>query len=169
MRFAGAVIAFVLTTGHAAAQPTRWLITPEGLGPVRIGMTRPQVSAALGVRLRGEPIDDASRCIEMGASRLPGVTFMFEGGRLTRISIHDAARVTTPRGIGLGATAAQVRRAYPRGLRSEPHEYRAPPARYLTYWTRPSARGVRFETDERQRVTVIHAGAASIAYVEGCA
>jgi hypothetical protein len=168
MRTLIAAILMGLTTG-AAAQPGNWRLTPEGYGPVRIGMTRAQVERTLASPLRGEAIEDASVCIEMNARRgHPGIFFMFEDGRLTRVSASDGARATTPRGVGVGATEAQVRRAYPRGLRSEQHEYVPAPARYLTFWQSRS-RGVRFATDERRRVRTIHVGGPSIQYVEGCA
>jgi len=150
----------------APAQAGGAPLTPDGLGAVRIGMTRAQVIRIVGP-LEGEELTPG--CIEMEPAR--GWThtwFMFEEGRLTRISIGESNRIRTPRGIGIGSTETQVRRAYGRGLRSEPHTYQEPPARYFTFWTRPGARGVRFETDATRRVRTIHAGGPSIEYVEGC-
>ena len=165
-----AAMAGLMLVCPAVAQQREWRLTPEGYGPARIGMTQAQVSSALRVRLEGEALDDANSCIEMDApAALPGVYFMFVDRRLSRISLTEPSRATTPRGIGIGATEAQVRRAYPRGLRRESHEYAGSPASYLTYWVRPEARGVRFETDTRRRVTTIHAGSDSITAVEGCA
>jgi hypothetical protein len=69
----------------------------------------------------------------------------------------------------MGATAAAVRRAYGKGLKAEPHYYEDRPAEYLTFWTVPRKRGVRFETDSKRRVQTIHAGTAAIELVEGCA
>ena len=162
-------LCLMTTAASAAAQTGGWRITPDGYGPVRIGMTRAQAEAALRTPLEGEAIDDAAVCIEMSPTRgHRGVYLMFLNNRLSRVSIGEEGQVRTPRGIGIGATEAQVRRAYPRGLRSEVHEYRALPARYLTFWLRPG-RGVRFETGEDRRVNIIHAGNESIQYVEGCA
>jgi hypothetical protein len=133
-------------------------------------MTRQQVASALHTRLTGEPIQDERSCIELvPAGPDQGLWFMFEDFKLTRISIAKPSRVTTPRGIGIGATAGQVRRAYARGLVAEPHHYEGSPAQYLTYWTKPGKRGVEFETDRQRRVQTIHAGTSSIGYVEGCA
>ena len=154
----------------APAQPPGWRLTPDGYGPVRIGMTRAQVSSALSIRLEGEAIEDEEACIEMGAAQgYEGLYFMFEGGRLTRLSVGAPNRATTPRGIGIGATAAQVRRAYGPALRAETHTYHGRPAEYLTFWTRRDRAGVRFETGPDRRVETIHVGSGSIQYIEGCA
>jgi hypothetical protein len=154
----------------AQAQATGWRLTPDGYGPVRIGMTRAQVSSALATRLEGDAIEDEEACVEMAAAQgYRGFYFMFEHGRLSRISATEPSQATTPLGVGIGAAAARVRRAYGPAMRAETHEYLGRPAEYLTLWTRGSARGIRFETDSDRRVTAIHVGGASIRYVEGCA
>ena len=154
----------------APAQAPAWRLTPDGYGPARIGMTRAQVSAALSIRREGDAIEDADACIEMGAAEgYRGIYFMFEGGRLSRISASESSRATTQHGVGIGATAAQVRRAYGPGVRSETHTYLGRPAEYLTFWTRRNAKGIRFETGTDRRVETIHVGNASIQYIEGCA
>jgi hypothetical protein len=155
----------------AAPAPGSWPLTPLGWGPAKIGMTRAQVARVLGVPLRGTAIESVDVCVEQSArgSAYSGVIFMFENKRLSRISTGSQSRVRTPSGIRVGATAAQVRRAYGRKLQAEPHKYLAKPAEYLTYWTVPAKRGVRFETGEGRRVERIHAGGPSIEYVEGCA
>jgi hypothetical protein len=163
--------AVALSATSALAQPRPWHLTPDGYGPVRIGMTRAQVERALNVRLEGEPVDDANVCIEMGAERGEhrDLIFMFLERRLSRIAAIDASRVTTPRGIGIGATAAQVRRTYGRGLLAEEHTYIGRPAEYLTFWTVRNRRGVRFSTGTDRRVETIIAGNDSIQLIEGCA
>ena len=150
----------------AAAAP---FLTPDGWGTVRIGMTEAQVAKALGAKLDGEALDDEYTCVEKAAAAYPDMWFLFEGGKLSRISIGEKIRITTPRGIGIGATADQVRKSYPGGLVAEPHYYLGLPAEYLTYWTVAKKRGVRFETDTKRRVETIHAGLDSIRLVEGCA
>ena len=167
-RVGGAALAVMLATASPAApRASDWRITPDGLGPVRIGMTRAEVTRAVGSPLRGEELTEG--CIEMEAARgWPGTSFMFEDGRVTRISIHSGSRARTPRGIAIGAGEAEVQRAYGSRLEREVHTYVGRPALYLTYWTVPERKGVRFETNERRRVETIHAGGASIAYIEGC-
>jgi hypothetical protein len=150
------------SSGAAAAAAPRWPLTVDGWGPVRIGMSQAQVARVLKTRLTGQAIEDEDTCVEKGSSKYPGVFFMFEGGKVSRVSVSEPSRVRTPSGIGIGATAAEVRRAYPKGLHAETHEYLDRPAEYLTFWTIPNKRGVRFETDLKRRVQVIHAGTSSI-------
>jgi len=158
-----------LALALAAAAVPAWPLTPDGWGPVKIGMRRAEVERSLHIKLEGEPIEDENICVEKVSQARPGMVFLFEEGRLTRISIGEPSKIITPRGIGVGAAAAEVRRTYRKGLKSEAHHYEGKPAEYLTYWTKPGVRGVRFETDDKRRVETIHAGGPSIEYVEGCA
>ena len=133
-------------------------------------MSRAQVERALHSKLEGEPLDDEESCIEMKPTgRDDGMWFMFEGFKLTRISITEPSKVATPRGVGIGSSAEEVRTAYRKGLKVEPHYYEDLPSEYLTFWTKPGERGVRFETNSKRQVQTIHAGTESIEYVEGCA
>ncbi|MEO5772504.1 MAG: hypothetical protein ABIQ32_00110 [Sphingomicrobium sp.] len=153
----------------AATQLQAWHLSPHGLGPVRIGMSQAQVSRSLRAKLSGEAIVSENECVEKTAGSFPGLTFLFERGRLGRISVSKPSRITTARGMGVGAVSSQVRRAYGRALKVEPNFYEELPAQYLTYWAVPKKRGIRFETSSNGRVYVIHAGDQSINYVEGCA
>lgn len=165
MSLLGAVL---LLSAAAGAERGHYVLTPNGLGPVRIGMTQKQVVDAIGGKLEGEAIESDDVCAEKESTALNGVAFLFEDGKLTRISLAEGTDVTTPRGIGPGATASAVRRAYA-GIASEPNTYIEAPAEYLTFWTLRDKKGVRFEVNEKRQVYVIHAGGASIQYVEGCA
>jgi hypothetical protein len=166
-----ALAAAMLLSAAASAETPSWKLTPMGWGPARIGMTRAQVSKALKVELEGDAFDNVDSCLELfGANdSLPGLFFMFENGKLTRISAIEPSPVATPRGMHVGSTVEDVRKAYGAGLKEEPHKYVDAPAEYLTFWPKPGKYGVRFETDTQGRVESIHAGTASIQYVEGCA
>lgn len=156
-----------LALAASAPPPPGTLLTPDGLGPVRIGMSRDEVVRVLGSPLEGEELTEG--CIEMQpASGYNGVTYMFEEGRLTRISIGLDSGIAAPRGIRAGATEADVMRAYGSAVEREQHTYQEPPAAYLTVWSETEGRGLQFETDEARRVDTVHAGGASIRYVEGC-
>lgn len=159
----------ILALALAAAAQPKWVLTPDGLGPVKMGMTLAEVTKLLGGTMTGAAIESDDICVEKDNSKLPGVGFMFEDRKLTRISLSADSKIATPRGVRAGMSAAAVRKAYPKGLLSEGNAYIDPPAEYLTYWTVKGKRGVRFETDEKRKVYVIHAGTGSIQYIEGCA
>lgn len=184
-----------LPPATAALQPTVTstsdVITPEGLGALRIGMSQTEALATLGSGwVLDDPIDDPNGCRTIGqgtADDRGAVYVMLDAGRVVRVSVSgmgDNRRSTTvrsDRGVGLGATEDEVRRAYGDQLQAEGHRYLGPTAQYLTVWTRgapasadvltedPAARGIRFVTGDDRRVQEIHAGGPAIQYVEGCA
>jgi hypothetical protein len=163
-----------------AAEP---VLTAEGYGPLRIGMTRAEVVAALGEDRNPNAIGgaDPEACDEFHPARAPeGLLVMIENGRLSRISLVRESRVKTDPGLTLGGTAAAVRAAYGPALRAEPHKYEDAPAQYLTAWAKDSpkgagattpetARGLRYVVGADGKVQSIIAGGPSIQYVEGCA
>lgn len=157
----------LLLLGGIAA--SSWVLTPQGLGPVKLGMSRQQVAAAVGGTLEGAAIESDDICVEKESTALPGVGFMLEDTKLTRISLAEGSRIATLRGIRVGAGASAVREAYGPKLKSEPNTYIEAPAEYLTYWVRPNRSDIRFEVDKKRKVYVIHAGSQSIQYIEGCA
>ena len=143
-------------------------------------MTRAEVTQALGDDANPGAVGgaDPEQCDQYHPARAPqGLMVMLEKGVLTRITLMREATVKTDLGLGLGATAAQVKAAAPGGVVS-PHKYEAAPAEYVTVWSPPrqddyvqdpAARGVRYEIAADGKVAQIHAGGPSIQYVEGCA
>ncbi|MDX2277124.1 MAG: hypothetical protein NW206_16880 [Hyphomonadaceae bacterium] len=150
------------------------VLTVEGYGSVRIGMTLEQARAATGAALdqgAGVTDEDAEYCQEQRWTLADGdkLYLMFEQNRLTRITADSGApHVRTAENVGVGSSDADVRGAY-QGLIETPSEYSAPPAHDLIAWTKPDRTGIRFEVNEAGIVTQVHAGRASILYVEGCA
>jgi hypothetical protein len=152
-------------------------LTAEGWGPLRVGMTLDQITAALGPDANPDAVGgaDTGQCDQFRPSRAPeGMLLMVEEGRLTRISLSRNFAVKTDRGLGLGVMPAQVTSVYGSQVRAEPHKYQDPPAQYLTVWSKgepgaSDARGIRYEVDGSGKVAQIHAGGPSIQYVEGCA
>lgn len=163
-------------------------ITSEGWGPLRIGMTRQQVTAALGRDANPNAVGgpDPEACDVFRPANAPeGLLVMIQHDVLTRITLEGNRTLKTDRGFGVGDGAAAVKAAYGASARVEPHHYLGLPAEYITVWTTtggamanergwipedtaPNARGIRYETDVEGRVTSIHAGGPSIQYVEGC-
>jgi hypothetical protein len=162
-----------------AAQDAQ-ILSPKGWGPLRIGMTKDQVRAALGPDADPNAVGgpDPEQCDEYRPERAPdGMRVMIEGGRLTRISLSRGAALRTTHGVSIGDTGEKARAAGGTAAIVEPHKYAPPPAEYITIWDgprragyvdNPDTRGFRFETDPDGRVTQIHAGGPSIQYVEGC-
>ena len=164
--------ALLLTAAPTPTSPSYdWKLTPTGWGPVRIGMNRDQVQKALNDQLEGDAFDNEGSCIELFPKNdaLKGSYFMFLDGKLSRISVSSPSKIVTPRGVGVGTSADEVRKAYGEQLQAEPNHYLDLPAEYLTFWLKPDKSGVRFETDAQRTVEIIHAGNASIQLIEGCA
>lgn len=151
------------------------VLTADGWGPLRIGMTRQEVIAAAGDDANPDAVggSEPEQCDEFRPSRAPeGMLVMIEQGRLTRISVSDGARVTTEEDFAVGDAASVLKAAYGDRAEVTPHKYVPAPAEYLTVWqTDPSgtdARGIVYEVGPDARVAHIHAGGPSIQYVEGC-
>ncbi|MBN8552677.1 MAG: hypothetical protein J0L52_07265 [Caulobacterales bacterium] len=166
----------------APSAPDADALTAEGWGPLRIGMTLDEVTAAAGPDSDPEAIGgpDPESCDQFRPEQAPeGLLVMIEQGVLTRISIMEPSALRTDQGFGIGATATQIKAAYGDAARVEPHHYLGLPAEYITVWTGgvPSepyvqdsqARGISYETNGDGVVTLIHVGGPSIQYVEGCA
>lgn len=166
----------------SAPTPSEPPLTAEGWGPLRIGMTRDEVTEAMGPTATPDAVGgpEPEACDQYRPERAPeGLYVMLESNVLTRISIAEGSELTTDRGFGLGATAAAVKAAYGDAADVEPHHYVGPQGEYITVWNGlnpgdayvedPAARGLRYETGEDGLVNTIHVGGPSIQYVEGCA
>lgn len=161
-----------------AADPNA--LTAEGLGPVRIGMTTSDLTAAWGADSNPEAVGGAEpeTCDQFHPSGAPeGVLVMVQDGKLSRISLIRDSKVKTDRGFGLGDTGLAIKQAYGGAIVAQPAKYEPAPAEDLISWSRggstnyvqdPAARGVRYEVDATGKVTTVHAGDPSIQLVEGC-
>lgn len=150
-------------------------VTADGWGPLRIGMTRDEVTAIAGEDANPEAVGgpDPERCDEFRPARAPtGLIVMIEEGRLTRISLVAGSDVKTARGFGVGDPAATIKAAYEAEALASPHKYAPAPAEYITVWTTGASgqdpRGIVYEIGPDGRVSHVHAGGPSIRYVEGC-
>ena len=155
-------------------------LTAQGWGPLRIGMTRDEITQALGPDADPEAVGgpDPEACDQYRPERAPeGMLLMLEQGVLTRISLVRDATLTTDRGFGLGASAAEVKAAHGDAAQVTPHKYAHAPAEYVTVWADgpssepyredPAARGVAYEIRPDANGSLIHAGGPSIPSVEG--
>jgi len=152
-------------------------LTAQGFGPLKIGMSRAEVEAALGADSRPGAVGgpDPAACDLFHPGGAPaGLMAMIEGGVLTSVWLNPAATAETDRALNIGDAAAEVRRVYGDQVQAVPHKYEAAPAEYLFVWTTrdhagPAARGLKYEIGRDGRVVRIAGGGPSIQYVEGCA
>ncbi|MFN4297921.1 MAG: hypothetical protein ACK4FB_13905 [Brevundimonas sp.] len=164
-----------------AQTPDSNALSAQGWGPLRIGMTRAEITRALGPDANPDAVGgpDPESCDQYRPERAPeGVLLMLEQGVLTRISLIREATLTTDRGFGIGDSAADIKAAYGDAAQVSPHKYVDAPAEYITVWTDgpssapyredPDARGVVYEIGADGNVSMIHVGGPSIQYVEGC-
>ena len=167
----------VVTANVLTPQPdTALLLTPDGWGALRIGMSRTQVVAAAGEDAHPERVGgpEPERCDQFRPTGAPeGMLLMLENDTLTRITIMRESAVRTDRGFGIGDSTSAILAAYGSAARSSLHKYREPPSAYVTAWRVPPgaaspARGIVYEIGDDGRVALIHAGGESITYVEGC-
>jgi hypothetical protein len=142
------------------------VLTPDGLGPLKIGMTLAEVVAAGGIDNVGEGPSEPCEQFELLGHR--DAWAMFDDGRLSRISVHGASSLRTEDNLGVGATVTQVKAAHGPALQVEAHAYDGPEALYLTAWTVNGKRGLRYETNPSGVVEIIHAGDETIQRIEGC-
>jgi hypothetical protein len=156
-------------------------LTPDGWGPLRIGMSRAEVVAAVGEDRNPEAVGgpDPSTCDEFRPQQAPeAMLVMIERDRLTRISLTAPSEVAAQGAHRIGDPADQIAQSYGPAARREPHKYEPAPSAYITIWSRggapgyvqdPQARGLVFEIGQDGAVQAIRAGGPSIQYVEGCA
>lgn len=157
-------------------EPGPRVLTPDGWGPLRIGMTREQVIAAAGEDAHPEAVGgpDPESCDEFRPRDAPdGVLVMMRSGVLSRISVSRNADISTPAGFSVGDSGSAVLAEYGDRAEVEPHQYWEPPAKYVTVWRDAGAgpserRGLRYEIDTADEIVHLRGGDASIELVEGC-
>jgi hypothetical protein len=137
-------------------------LTPNGLGPIRVGMTESEIARVADRPIHVRNFPD-SPC---GGARLGHKAFgLFTDGRLRRVSLGSAF-YSTRSGLRVGMPQAAIRERYGAEVKRSPHAY--DPAGFYFKVTRGNRRLV-FETDGEE-ITVIHGGAKpEVDYIEGCA
>jgi hypothetical protein len=162
----------LLAAPAAAAIP---MLTVDGMEGVRIGMSLEEAEKVTGPLTVAYPNDDGG-CGEAVPKRpwIPGAALMVEGRRIVRIDIAQGpppapkATGTTEAGVGIDSTIAEVRRAYGKRLRIEPHPYDNEDGRYLVVKGLRPGREIIFEAFHG-RVDSFRAGLSrQVEYIEGC-
>jgi hypothetical protein len=144
-----------------------WVIREDGVGPVEIGMTLPQLNAVLHERFSMPKDKDDQGCFYVQPTKHAHIAFMIEDGRLARVDV-DAHGIPTAEGIQVGDSEEHARRVYGTRLKVEPHAYIPEEGHYLTVHSKDGRYGIRFET-EKGKIQMFYAGQfKAVQYIEGC-
>ena len=152
----------------SSTPPTRWVARPDGVGPVRIGITVARARTALGESGTTVDTTDASCTYIRPAALPPGVGLMVENDTVVRVDI-DSGTVATEAGARVGDTEQHVLSLYQGQVRVLPHKYTGPTGHYLVV-TPPgdSVHLIIFETDGAHVTTFRVGRRPAVEYVERC-
>ncbi|HEX7048786.1 MAG TPA: hypothetical protein VF188_01140 [Longimicrobiales bacterium] len=154
------------TSAPASFDPS-WVVTADGLGPIRIGMSTEEVARALGGAV--DVPDEPGGCDYILPPTWPqGVAVMMVDGSVARVDVWEGGTATAE-GARIGSTEDEIQALYPGRVEVRPHKYTE--GHYLIV-TPPGPTGAErrivFETDGRA-VERYRAGALpAVEWVEGC-
>ncbi|HEU4629773.1 MAG TPA: hypothetical protein VFS08_08495 [Gemmatimonadaceae bacterium] len=159
-------------TGPSVPAPDAdaWTARPDGIGPIRVGMTSAEARAAAGLA-PGSPVPGDCAYLNAGAEAdaLPhGVRVMLARDTVVRLETRDST-VATAEGVRVGDPEARVTQRYEGRVEVQLRKYEPPPAHLLVV-TPPddSLHRVMLLTDGT-RVTELRVGRMpEVALVEGC-
>jgi hypothetical protein len=155
----------LLTPLRDACAANGWIVRDDSIGPVKIGMTRSQLSAVLREKLVEEESGNDS-CFFVHTHGHDHVSFMIIDNRVVRIDVN-APGYKTLVGIQVGDSEAYALRVYGSRMKVTSHQY-VDTGHYLTVRSSDGRHGVRFETDDG-KINMFYAGTyEAIQYVEGC-
>ncbi len=154
-------------TGAPTAAQRPWTVTPEGIGPLRAGMSVVEARAALGGEFAAP--DSAAGCAHVALAGVAGrVLAMVVDGRVARIEVKDTA-VATATGARVGDSEARIDSLYPGRVQEQPHKYTN--GHYLIVTPEApadTANRLIFETDGRNVLEYRAGLLPAVAWVEGC-
>jgi len=145
---------------------SRYTLSYNRFGPVKIGMTVQAASKALGVPLiREEGYDDNCHYVRPKFG-FKGISFMVTRDLISRVDIEDRS-YRTVQGAKIGDTESRIKQLYAGRVRVIPHKY-VDWAHYLIVEFDDGRFMIVFETDGK-RVTTYRIGTNPEAgFVEGC-
>ena len=114
---AGAVALGAAGAPALTVRATPKKITPAGVGAVKLGKTYTQLRAAGLVGKIGPGCELAGPGARSAALRLPlGGSINLSNASPRRVTVISVVRGATARGVGIGATRAQVKQAFPKAV-----------------------------------------------------
>lgn len=171
LKIASAILTIALifiispSSGGQNKRASRHVVSFDGFGPVKVGMTVAAASKALGIPLVRK-YEMEGDCYYVSPKRgFKDVSFMVTGRRISRVDI-DAKGYATDRGAGVGDTEARIMRLYRGRVEVRGHPY--VDGHYLRVNMKGGKFSIIFETDGK-RVTSFRAGKAEeVGWIEGC-
>ena len=154
-------------------------LRPDGIGPITVGMTPEEATAALGREVAVDP--DEVLNDSCGFAKATGgpdnLAFMVlredaqSEWRIHRIDVFEGSRVATTEGIRIGSTEDEVKQAYGDLVKVQPHPYTEPEGHYLVVDADGDGTGFKriFETDGAMVTTFRSGHDEPVDYIEGCA
>ena len=151
--------------GGVATPSQTWVVTENGIGNLRAGMTVAEARAAVpGFTVPASR--DTTACTYGKASSLPaGVFVMVEGGKVVRVEVRRGD-VATSTGARIGDSEATIKTLY-LNVTVSPHKY-TPGGHYFTVVPADPASRIIFETDGKKVVNYRAGLRPQVEYVEGC-
>ena len=74
------VLMLALASIAVLAADDAWIVREDGIGPVKVGMTLPQLNAVLGQKFAMPAAKDDQSCFDVQPAKHPHVSFMIEDG-----------------------------------------------------------------------------------------
>ncbi len=144
------------------------MVRPDGVGPVKVGMTLDQLNMTLHEHFRMPVNNEDLGCFYVKPKSHPTLAFMIEDGHFVRVDV-DEPGIATEKAVRVGDSEDQIKRAYGAEVNVEPSKYTGDEGgHYLTVRSTDGKYGIRFETEKR-KITELYAGTyKTIQYIEGC-
>lgn len=172
-----AALAFALGAATAAvpvqAQEERPRLTYQGLGDIRIGMSRAELKALGfdGQAYEGQTEEDAYYCTYVESPDYPGVDLMLNEDRLVRIDVHEGPWQSWS-GATLGMTRQQILDIYGDAMTVDFHPYGDQDLESWAYMKLTSSNGRYAAIFELQdgKIGMFRMGEEdAVGFIEGCA
>ncbi|KTC75193.1 hypothetical protein Lbir_0567 [Legionella birminghamensis] len=148
----------------------KWILTPQSLGPIKIGMTLTEAEQATHKAfLNSKPEEDVGEdetCFNTSLQGLEDISFMISKQKIVRININGGT-IKTNKGAGIGDTENNVMSLYKNKLITEPHRYDNK-GHYLTFIKHKEPFAIRFETDGQKVVRMYAGQTREVHFVEDC-
>jgi hypothetical protein len=144
-----------------------WTVTPEGIGPLRVGMTVAEANKAVSGGFSAPPSADPACSYARTAKAPEGVAVMLQNNKIARVEIRNGS-TPTAEGARIGDTESRINSLYSGRVTTSAHKY-VTGGHYLTITpVNDTTHRIVFETDGKV-VTNYRAGVLpAVEYVERC-